>query len=263
MTEARGRARLVESARDLGDRGVTATVRREEVEEALRSHERPELFLDVARASEQETRRIAVDWEREDLGELLRTARGDEVVFHFDQRELEQALEEPEVEGHGLRERALVLTVAATAAAGIAGQASARHLDAGGGAPAPIQMVSDAATSASQTEGLTAQQIWDSAPQSVRDAAAPPATPLVSDSASSGAQGEGLTAKQIWDSAPASTRAASAAEIARADRASRAGGVDISAPSPEAAGIASGVALLILGAGFSIRGQRRRAPRPT
>jgi hypothetical protein len=124
-------------------------------------------------------------------------------------------------------------------------------------------MVSDAATSGSQTEGLTAQQIWDSAPQSVRDAATPPATPLVSDSASSGAQREGLTAKQIWDSAPASTRAASAAEISgQADRGSG-GGLDISAPSPEAAGIASGVALLVLGAGFAVRGRRRSAPRPT
>jgi MYXO-CTERM domain-containing protein len=125
-------------------------------------------------------------------------------------------------------------------------------------------MVSDAASSGAQTEGLTAQQIWESAPQSVRDAsAAEITTPLISDSASSGPQAEGLTAKQIWASAPQSERDASSAAMRDQAPSAGGGGIDISAPSPSTAGIAGGVALLIVGAGFSIRGQRRRAPRPT
>ncbi|MGB2951983.1 MAG: hypothetical protein WBB74_01170 [Gaiellaceae bacterium] len=270
MADAASRAKLVDAARDFDGRGVTTTIPRDEVERALRSKESPELFIDVARVPEEggadvEAHTISVAWDRQDLEELLRTTEGDEIALQFDRQELEQALEESDVEAHGLRERVLVLTVAATAAAGIAGQAAARPFDTGGGSPPAIEMISDAASSGSATGGLTAQQIWDSAPQSVRAASSAEITPLISDAASSGPQTGGLTAKQIWDSAPQSVRDASSAAIR--DQAGQptagGGGVDISAPSPSTAGIAGGIALLIMGAGFSVRGQRRRAPRPT
>ncbi|MGB2952026.1 MAG: hypothetical protein WBB74_01390 [Gaiellaceae bacterium] len=312
MAEATSRAKLVDAARDFNGSGVTATIPRSEVEAALRSKKSPELFLDVARVREEggadvEAHRVSVAWDKKDLEKLLKETKGDQIDLQFDRKELEQALE-ADVEGHGMRERALILTVAATAAAGIAGGASARPFDTGGNAPAAIEMISDAASSGVQATAPATQLVSDAA-SSVQQA--PAATGLVSDAASSGAQATPQATAQISDAASSGVQATSeatplisdagsgglqstpqataqvsdaalsgspaahaaseatplisdsASSPQAAQPSSSGGGIDISAPSPSTAGIAGGIALLITGAGFALRGQRRRVPKPT
>jgi hypothetical protein len=311
MAEATSRAKLVDPSREFNGSGIGTTIPRSEIEAVLRAETRPELFLDVARRDESgtdvETHRLRVEWDKEDLEQMLRTTEGEEIELRFDRKELEDALEE-DVEGHGIRERALVLTVAATAAAGIAGSAQAAHLDVGGGSPpAAVEMISDAASGV-QAPAQTPQMISDAAssvqatpqtPQMISDAAlgggqtTPQATEMISDAASGAGQATPQATELISDSAsslsPAAHTAAEATPLvsdaggggAKAPEATQiisdaassgpatqpsstgGGGVDISAPSPSTAGIAGGIALLITGAGFALRGQRRRAPRPT
>jgi hypothetical protein len=122
------RAQLVDAS-EVDAQGITATVPRSDVEEALATDDGPaDLILDVARAGDGdpgERRTVAVEWDRGDLERLLRQAEGDAITFAFDRRSLVTAFDAPDVEGHGLREKALILTVAAATAAGAAGAAKA------------------------------------------------------------------------------------------------------------------------------------------
>jgi hypothetical protein len=124
MQEILARAALV-SAPDVGQ-GLTTSVSREEVEEAMRAKDgRPELILDVTRFADgeaAETRSVAVAWEPSDLEQLLRETEGERVTLTFDGEALRQAMEE-DVEAHGIREKVAVLAVAATAAGVAAGTA--------------------------------------------------------------------------------------------------------------------------------------------
>jgi hypothetical protein len=121
------RAELVD-IRDVGGPGdgVTATVPRAEFEAALASEQPAELVLDVAR-SDGETQMVEIAWSRSDLERLLDETPGDTITLAFEQEELERLLSD--VEGHGLREKALVLTVAVAAAAGGASSAAAHVQD--------------------------------------------------------------------------------------------------------------------------------------
>ena len=137
MQEVPARAAL--AAAPGPDGGVTTSLARDEVEEALRSaaQETPQLILDLTRFEDgevAETRRIAVAWEKGDLEELLRQTSGERVVLTFDRTALEQAMV-ADVEAHGFREKILILAVAATAAGGAAGAAAAHPVGvpAGGG----------------------------------------------------------------------------------------------------------------------------------
>jgi MYXO-CTERM domain-containing protein len=118
--------------------GITATVPRDEIEEALASEPPAELMLDVLRVGPgregAETRTVNVAWTQADLESLLKLPGGDAVTFYFDPAELEPLLTEAEVEGHGLREAAVVLSIAAAAAVG-AGQAAAQPDPGGAGQP--------------------------------------------------------------------------------------------------------------------------------
>jgi len=119
MDERNGTIRLVEPAHDFGTRGLTATVSRTDVEQAMRSEDGPvDLLLDVERATSdgRETQRIALGWEPQDLERLLETTNDDEISLTFDQGELERLLDE-DVEAHGMRKTLAVLTVAAGMAA--------------------------------------------------------------------------------------------------------------------------------------------------
>ena len=127
MHELSARAALV-TAPEVSD-GLTTSVSREEVAEALRTADSPpDLILDVTRFSNgdaAETRNLVVAWERGDLEELLRRSEGDQIVLTFDREAIRQAME-ADVEAHGIREKALVLAVAAMAATGAAANASAQ-----------------------------------------------------------------------------------------------------------------------------------------
>jgi hypothetical protein len=126
MDELAARAVLVPAPDVEG--GVTTSVPRSQIEEALGQNETPiELILDVTRFSKGEsvdTRSVAISWEPDELERLLRQADGDEVILTFDREALQQAVD-ADVEAHGIREKALVLAVAATAAAGGGAAASA------------------------------------------------------------------------------------------------------------------------------------------
>src|SRR5687767_13512837 len=97
---------------------LTTTVSRTEVEEALSSPEPPELFLELLRNGDERFE-VSVAWERDDLERLLGEADGSEITLMFERDRLERAVDE-DVDAHGLRERALVLTVAAASAAAAA-----------------------------------------------------------------------------------------------------------------------------------------------
>lgn len=126
MTDIAARAALVPAA-NVGE-ALTTSVSRLEIEDVLESEEAPiELVLDVTRFSDgeaAETRSVAVSWERSDLEKLLSEAQGDHVVLTFDREALRQAMES-DVEAHGIRDKALILAVAATAATGVAATAHA------------------------------------------------------------------------------------------------------------------------------------------
>jgi hypothetical protein len=126
MEEIAARASLVPAA-DVGQ-GLTTSVSRSEIEDVLASEETPiQLVLEITRFSDGEAgemRSVAVSWERTDLEQLLKEAQGDNVVLTFDREALRQAVES-DVDAHGMREKLLVLAVAATAATGAAASASA------------------------------------------------------------------------------------------------------------------------------------------
>lgn len=129
MQEIPARAALV-SAPNVGE-GLTTFVSREEIGAAARAKDGPpELILDVTRFSDgepAETRTVAVAWERTDLEELLRQSSGERVILTFDGQALREAME-ADVEAHGLRERAVILAVAATAAGAFASSAAGQSL---------------------------------------------------------------------------------------------------------------------------------------
>jgi hypothetical protein len=126
MQEIPARAALV-SAPDVA-KGLTTSISRAELEQAIGTKDGPaELVLDVTRFSDgeaAETRKVAVAWQPGDLERLLREAEGERVTLTFDGEALRQAMED-DVEAHGLREKAVVLAVAATGLTGIAAGAAA------------------------------------------------------------------------------------------------------------------------------------------
>jgi hypothetical protein len=106
---------------DVGGRPQTATVSvaREEIEEALASDESPELILEV-QLRETERRDLHVAWERSDLEAILAGTGPGRVTFSFEPSELYRALEQPDFQGHGLREAILLTVAAASASAAVA-----------------------------------------------------------------------------------------------------------------------------------------------
>jgi hypothetical protein len=222
--EAQSKARLVETPPS-AERGVTATLSRSDMEETLKSADGPALLvLDIARRGDEgdvEAHTLEVELEKPDLEEILRTSTGDAIELHFDGTELEQAFD-TDVDAHGMRQKALILSVAAATAAGVAGQASAMPVVEGGGA----------------TSAITAAPISDvvsGGPAPVQAAAEQ--SPLVSDVVSGGPA----------TSAPATTEQASGGGS----------GISISSSDAEAAAVAGALTLLITGAGITaVRRQR-------
>ncbi|MFL5931544.1 MAG: hypothetical protein ACJ75P_09825 [Gaiellaceae bacterium] len=118
---------MLVSTADLGD-GLSTVISRSEIEAALATEGEPiELVLDVTRLSDGEageSSSVAVSWERFDLERMLEQATSENIALTFDRDALWQAIA-TDVEAHGMREAVVTLAVAATVAAGAAGQASA------------------------------------------------------------------------------------------------------------------------------------------
>jgi hypothetical protein len=144
MDDLRTRAQLVAS----DHAGAIGTVvARAEVADAAAGPDFPAtLLLDLDRVGTAEDgevtahARLAVDWDRETLERVLASTDDDEIGLWFDERELAQAFDDADVEGHGLRQRAAVIAVAVTAAGASATPALASLVPGneggGGGTPA-------------------------------------------------------------------------------------------------------------------------------
>ena len=117
--------------RDFSD-GITATIPRAEFAAALTSEEPAELFLELTRPESDDKADVAVTWSRDELERLLAATTGPTVTLAFKRDELETALDESDVEMHGFRDKALVLSVAAAAAVGGASSAAAATHDEAG-----------------------------------------------------------------------------------------------------------------------------------
>jgi hypothetical protein len=135
---------------------LTATIPRAEIEEALASEPPAEMILEILRRPEEgeevERRTVNVSWAHKDLERVLDVPDADAIRFYFDPAEIGRALDGSEVEGHGLREAAVVLSIAAVAAVGAAGNAYAQP-DPGGAGTAQATVVSH------DEAGLTARGI--------------------------------------------------------------------------------------------------------
>jgi hypothetical protein len=107
---------------------LSVTLPRVEVEAALAEDEAPELVLDVLRATGEgrdvERHTISVGWDPADIKKLLLETPGESITFAFEKDELERLVSD-DTELHGLRDKALVLSVAVVAAAGGASVAAA------------------------------------------------------------------------------------------------------------------------------------------
>jgi len=74
----------------------------------------PELYLDLVYGGEQST--VGISWSYGELESLFERTSGDEIMLTFDRNELQSLFDD--VEAHGLRERALIFTVAVAGALG-------------------------------------------------------------------------------------------------------------------------------------------------
>ncbi len=280
MEVASTKATLVES-RDVSG-SVTATIPRAEFEAALASEERAELFLEVSRPEEGLKRDVSVAWSRDDLERLLADTEGTAITLTFDRSELEEAAD-PEVEAHGLRDKALVLTVAAAAAAGGASSAAAAiHDEAGSTArgitpsylavhdeaslaqrvidPAAFVSSHDEATLAARGIGSAAAATHDEATLASRGIE-PGTVPTAHDEATLASRGiDPGTLPTTHDEATLIARGIT--PVAPAED----GGVTIDTPTIDASTVAAvggglaGLGLLITAAGFAVRRQRGVSP---
>jgi hypothetical protein len=123
---------------------ISTIVSRVEVADALH-HEEPELFLDLDRGDEHA--RIGITWSHDELEKLLDRASGDDIMFTFDRDELTSMFDE--VEAHGLREKALVFTVAVAGALGSSAAIA--------NASIPMEQGSGAAASAAAVHALAVE----------------------------------------------------------------------------------------------------------
>jgi hypothetical protein len=144
-------AMLVGTPEDVGGRpdAATVTVTREEIEEALASKDPLDLILSV-KSGETDPQDVRVAWERSDLEKVLAGIDSGAVTFSFDRAELQRALEQPDFEGHGIREMVLLTVAAASASAALATSTASGQLMDGsgveGGTPAAAVQPGDPGT---------------------------------------------------------------------------------------------------------------------
>jgi hypothetical protein len=147
---------LVGSPKDVGERpdAAAVTMAREEIEEALASDEPLELILSV-KPGDSDPRDVRVAWQRSDLETVLAGIDSGAVTFSFDRAELYRALENPDFEGHGIREMVLLTVAAASASAALAAStASGQPL-----ADSPGEGVAAAAVAPGHGEATTARDL--------------------------------------------------------------------------------------------------------
>jgi hypothetical protein len=282
MDELAARA-VVVPASDVGQ-GLTTSIPRSEITEVLGQNEMPiELVLDVTQFSDgkaTETRSIAVSWERAELERLLRDTEGENMLLTFDRDALQQAVES-QVEAHGLRETVLALAVAASAATGAAGTASAEP-GAFFGAGAPVVQTGPDDRAVPRAAPISAPELAPDDRAVPRGTPLPTAAPSVAPDDRAVPRGAPVATPELAPDdravprstpAPAPTSAPIASPDDRAfprstpTEAPIAGtasdpGISWSPGPVETVVIASGIALAITGAFFVVGGRRRLRPGP-
>jgi hypothetical protein len=270
MQELRDRARLVDAS-EIDGREIRATVPRTEIEGALKSTDgKPELVIDVVRSGDVEAHTLRLEWEPSELKELLRQAEGETATFAFGESELEQAIDD-DVEAHGLRQRALVLAVAATTAAAGAGIAQAATTPSGHPLVSEREWPELVSQSGSASPAAISEREW---PEVVGGAAAESAAPATAPATRPGAVSEREWPEVVSPStsaspAPVSERewpevvGGTAAQSAAPTSARAPSGTSSMSDAETAAAVAGGVALLISAAAFTVRRRRSVEPRPT
>jgi hypothetical protein len=289
MEEVASTPKLVDPADVDAKGGLTATLPRSDIELALKDDAGADLLLEIARIQngERDDRKVRVVWEKSELEDLLRRASGDLITLTFSQAEVERMLDDPDVEAQGLREKVLVLTVAAATAAGFAGSAAAHVLSdgasSGGSAAAVPGFVTDASTSG--IPGSVASIATDASTGGATGAAADSAAPadgwmsgvespvganpaginVVTDNTGgqpgsvSGFATDATTSGQPGSVTGIVSDTGSEATRNPAQPTGVGGGSGFSIPDSAIEGaLAGGLALLITGAAFVTRTQRRR-----
>jgi hypothetical protein len=275
MEETPRTVRLADGAPfDVSTRGLAATILRADIEEAVRSGDGPaELVLDVRRGqgADVQAHTIAVEWSPADLEQLLSEGDAEEVTIAFDRDEMAAAIDaEADVEAHGLREKALVLTAVAVtglSAAGVAqahptagptGTAAAAIVAAPASVQAPAVTTGGAYTAGAVDQASPATTIGGAgvkAPEGIAAAAAAPATIT-----------GGATAAQAPapSESPATTMGGAGAPPVAVNAGGQVGstGSASSLSTAEEAALAGAAALMIAGAGFAAAGRRRRPIQP-
>jgi hypothetical protein len=264
--EAIGTARLTGGIP--AQRAVAAYVPRQEITTVLQDPDaEPELVLRV-RGNDDSPDTLRIDWSRSELEELLARISDDTVVLTFDHDELAYAFSD--VEGHGLREKALVFAVAAVGALGAGGIANAMPSYDGGDSAVPITATApDITTMTDASSGGYVTPVETSAADS-----------LVTDASSTGgyaAASEGSAADTLMTDASSTGGYAAASEGSAADSirtdVSSTGGY-APAPSDGTSGTFLGIhepsttdalltgALLLTIAGATFASRRVEGPRP-
>jgi hypothetical protein len=263
MQETRSTVQLAEEAPfDLATRGVTASLRRSDIEEAAHVGDEPaELLLDVrwGEGALMEAHALSVEWNRADLDRLLAATESDQVTIAFDRNEMAAAIDaETDVEAHGLRERAIVLTVVAVTALSTGGVAQAHPAGSPAGGASPAATIGGAvAGPAIDTAASPATTIGG--------AGAPVASPATSPATTIGGAGPAPTAPvsapTTSDVSTSQTPAQGALRGEAAARTTRITGGS-SLPSGEDLALVGVAGLAIAAAGFAAAGTRRKTIRP-
>ena len=291
MEEVFAHARFADLATGVEERGMTATVPRSEIEDAVQAADgQPELLLDVRLSGGNgdqrvENRRVAVEWERADLKALLQQARGESVTLAIDPDSLVRALETSEVEAHGVRETAAALTVALAVAAPAAAAVGGPGADAPpGGIPAGISAVEDIRggegstapeeipagfSTVEETRGVEGSPAPEGIPagfstvEETRGVEGSPAPEGIPAGFSTVEETRGVEGSPAPEGIPAGfstvedTRGTGVGQPATAPG----DGVTISAPDlATSLGIAGAITLAIAGAAFVVRGRRKEQP---
>jgi hypothetical protein len=270
MDERGGIVRLVESHPEGEGRSIVATIARDDVEEALRSHEPVELLLDVERVAAdgdgRETGRLALGWEPEDLERLLAEAGGSEITLSFDERELQRLLD-ADVDAHGMRERVAVLTVVAgLAAAGAGSAAGSVYLgtEGGGSSAAPAAVTSEVSTGLTPAPAVTASEVSTGvgvgapSPAETGRAGSPSEISTGITGTAPAAPSE-ISTGIVQEPSPMAPEVTTG--IVSEPTATPASDSPSWSPAPETLGLVAGAILALTAVGFAVRSQRTR-PRP-
>ena len=276
MEETPRTVRLADGAPfDVSARGVTATLLRADIEAARSGAGPAELVLDVRRGqgAEVEAHSIAVEWTPADLERLLDEGDAEEVTIAFDRDEMAAVMDaEADVEAHGLREKALVLTVVAVTGLSTAGVAQARPAAEQTGtaaaavasAPAPVQAPA-ATTGGADTAGAVDQ----ASPATTIGGAATQAPEVITAAAAAAAPATttgGATAAQAPapSVSPATTMGGAGAPPVTTHAGGQIGsaGSASSLSTAEEAALAGAAGLIIAAAGFAAASRRRRPIQP-